>query len=347
MTDFRDNPYYRHAPNGDRPLDVRDLERAYSAGRLVGCFVPKDQDAPWWARRAGAYDLDQAVAELRIPVFGVGSSGERIEGTGKDKLCAPWHFYLKLDPSSAMKGAQKTGDCVSWAIRGASDTTRCFEILGKGEPETYVKRQATCGIYAGRGHTGSGGSPARLSRYLVYIGIVLEQTYKTPKAEYDFRDYDQYVSWGMKRGSVGVPDDLRAITMVHGPRTTSLVVGMEELKDLLWNGYGVHCGSGIGVSAYGNPVSRLKGSWAHDMQICGYDDRPDTRKKFGEAVFFWDQSWGNWNAVENLPEEWKPWGQGMFALTESDTWKAVRQQGTWVFSNTDGFPAQPMHNLLI
>jgi hypothetical protein len=341
------NPYYRFVIDAAGFMAAGGLLRAYSTGAVVGCFVPKDNGSPWWARRAGAYDLDAVMTELVIPVFGVGSSGSQISGSGTDRLCTPWHHYLKLDPTAAMRGAQRTGDCVSWAIRGASDTARSFDILGRHEPETYLKRQATCGIYSGRGHTGTGASPARLSQYHVRIGIVLEQVYQTSDETYDFRDYEQYVTWGIQNGRSGVPEDLRQVTAQYGPRTTSLVAGMEELKDLLWNGYGVHCGSGIGVSDYGDPVSQLQGGWSHDMQICGYDDRPDTRKKFGEAVYFWDQSWGNWNRVIAIPEEWKPWGQGMFALSESDTWRAVQQQGTWVFSNKDGFPAQPIDNSLI
>ncbi len=341
------NPYYRFASSAGGILWPRDLLRKYSTGIVFGCFVPKDDCSPWWARRAGAYDLDAVMTELPIPVFGVGGSGHQICGSGADRLCTPWHHYLKLDPAAAMRGAQRTGDCVSWGVRGASDTARSFDILGRHEPEAYLKRQATCGIYSGRGHTGEGASPARLSHYHVHIGIVLEQVYQTNEGTYDFRDYDQYVTWGIRNGRSGVPEDLRLVTAKYGPRTTSLVAGMEELKDLLWNGYGVHCGSGIGVSDYGDPVSRLQGSWSHDMQICGYDDRPETRRQFGEAVYFWDQSWGKWNQVTAIPEEWKPWGQGMFALTESDTWRAVKQEGTWVFSNTDGFPAQPIDNSVI
>jgi hypothetical protein len=341
------NPFYRHAAEWSTPIPSAALPGTYSSGTVIGCFVPQDPEAPWWARRAGAFDLDAAMAELSIPVFGVGDSGAAIRGSGRDQLCTPWHYYLRADPANAMKGAQRTSDCVSWAVRGASDTARSFEILARGEPEAYVLRQATCGIYSGRGHTGGGASPARLSRYLLEIGIVLEQVYRTESNTYDFRDYEQYVSWGVRHGRTGIPDELKAITQTHGPRTTSLVSGMEELKDLLWNGYGVHCGSGIGVSSQGNPISRLRGSWSHDMQICGYDDRPETRRRFGQTVYFWDQSWGNWNQVDNLPEEWKPWGQGMFALLESDTWKAVKQQGTWVLSQTDGFPAQAINNFLM
>jgi len=347
MVSLGSNPYYRHAASRGDLFPMRNPRSAYTSGRAVGCFVPKDPDAPWWARRAGVYDLDQALRDLAMPVFGVGSSGAAIAGSGAGKLCTPWHYYLKLDPTSAMRGSQKTGDCVSWGIRGASDTTRCFDILGKNEQEAYVRRQATCGIYAGRGHTGSGASPARLSEYHVHIGIVLEQQYTTNEASYDFRHYDEYVVWGMRHGQTGVPEDLRQLTSKHGPITTSLVVGMEELKDLLWNGYGVHCGSGIGVTTRGDPVSHLTSSWSHDMQICGYDDSAETRKQYGQTIYFWDQSWGDWNRVENIPDPWKPWGQGMFALKESDTWQAVRQQGTWVFSGTNGFPARPIDNLLI
>ena len=321
-----DNPYYCHVPDSAPMLHVRDLLRLYSSGRVIGCYVPHDENSPWWAKKAALYELDVAMAELPMPVFGVGSSGRQIVGSGKDRLCTPWHYYLRLDPAAAMRGAHARAT----AFRGPSgepatrqDATTSSargnrKLTSDDRPRAAFMQAGATQVLALPRH----GSPATTST----LGSSWRKSIRPTRRHTIFATTSSTSRGASSEGGVGVPEDLQTITKQYGPRTTSLVVGMEELKDLLWNGYGVHCGSGIGVSADGVPVSRLQGSWSHDMQICGYDDRPETRKAFGQTIFFWDQSWGNWNRVENLPDEWKPWGQGMFALSESDTSHTVRSR---------------------
>ncbi len=322
------------------------LHADYASGRIVGAVSDSDS-FPRYLRRQAEYTRDSVLDRCKYPVFEIAATSGGLHGTGRGKLCTPWHFYAKTDPSRALHGAQRTGDCVSWGVRTASDITRVAEIA-KGAREAYRGRQATALIYAARGHTGQGASPALLSRAHVADGILIEsELIDADGKAWDFRNYDEYVSVGMRYGRSGLPESVKQITRKHRMRHTSLVSELDALADALWNCYGAHCGSDIGVADWGDPVSPLRGSWAHDMAIVGYDDREIAHEKFGGRVWFWDQSWGNWNRVTGLLPDWLPWGQGMFVLSERDTSRAIRQRETWVFSDCDGFPARPIDHLLI
>lgn len=308
-----------------------DLLDAYSSGRIMGCRLD-DPMHGYFERKAAREGTAMFNEQMPYPEFEKSAFSSVLAGTSKGKLCTPWKYTLLIDKLKSMFGAQATGDCVSWAIRMAIDLTRIYEILVLGNREEYIVRQATAMLYASRGHTGQGADPARVSMAATKDGILLEQTYLDGK--YDFTDYSKYVRIGMNAGRTGLPEELKAITRKNRVKTATRVRDMDALADLLWNGYGSHAGSSIGVSSIGNPLSVLKGSWSHDMAIVGFDD---TRKYFPFRVWFWDQSWGNWNKVTNIPPEWMPFGQGMFALSEDDTWQAVRAGGCYAFSDTDGF----------
>ena len=43
-------------------------------------------------------------------------------------------------------------------------------------------------------------------------------------------------------------------------------------------------------------VSEVQGSWAHAMMGIGYDERPDTVKKYGCPLVLEQNSWGKWNS---------------------------------------------------
>lgn len=344
------NPFYGYLPEsvsidndllGPNPTPAA-LHNAYVTHRLAGVLVD-DPESPWYVRRAARYEQD-ALQGLRDDplVWEESLPYQPLRNLGSGKRVMQWHDYLRMDPAAAMKGRQLTGDCVSWAIRDARDRLRCL-LIGLGKLFAYIKRQATCGIYSGRGHTGQGASPTRLSAYAVAIGTLLEQQYLGGK--YDFRSYDSYVRWGMTRGRVGMPDDLLPLTRPYTDERYFVVKTWQGLIDACAAGYTVHCGSNMGVSNYGNPVSKLSGSWAHDMSVPGYDA---TKEFVRDEVVFFDQSWGNWNRVENIPDAWKPWGEGMFAITRADfERRALSAGGTCVFVPGKYFPAEPINNLLL
>lgn len=322
-------------------------QREYESGRMIGAYVDHP-DLPAHVRRIARREHAQTMNELKIPRFERDADTSAIAGSSKGQLCTPYKQYLATDPTKALSGAQSTGDCVSWGTRTASDMTRVWEILVGRQPEEYVKRQATAMIYARRGHTGQGANGSTLSKWHIKDGFLLEQIVKDADGkDWDFSEYRNYVSIGMKHGRTGLPEALLQVTRPHRLKVTTLVAEMDALADAIFNGYCPHVCSSLGVSSKGNPVSRRSGSWAHDMAIVGFDDTEECHRQFGGRIWFWDQSWGDWNTVTNIPEQWKPWGQGMFALSENDTWFAVRQEETWIFSDSEGFPARPYDHLVI
>jgi hypothetical protein len=41
--------------------------------------------------------------------------------------------------------------------------------------------------------------------------------------------------------------------------------------------------------------SRQIGTWQHSQVYIGYDDRPETHQKYGQALVCWLNSWNKWN----------------------------------------------------
>jgi hypothetical protein len=324
------------------------LHHLYRLGLVNGVILDTEK-TPYPYRQFAKYNFDylkdnqedgQSIIFEDTKYYG------KIKGDGKGKRILNQSAYLKIDPKKSSFGAQSTGDCVSWAIRDAIDQLRCNRILA-GMWEAYIERQATCGIYSGRGHTGQGADPVGLSRWAVQIGVLLEIVYETSKEKYDFRSYDDYVRWGMSRGRSGIPDDLLAETQKHKVGGYKVVATTDALLDLMANGMTAHCGSDLGVASFGNPISKRSGSWSHDMNVAGVDDTDWCKDKFNTRVWIWNQSWGNWNTVENIPDEWKPWGQGQFALSDKDPQWAVNDGGTVVFFDGAFFNAEPLDNKII
>ncbi|MEL7336965.1 MAG: hypothetical protein AAFN70_12260 [Planctomycetota bacterium] len=72
------------------------------------------------------------------------------------------------------------------------------------------------------------------------------------------------------------------------------------------------------------------------MQIFGFDD---SRQHCSETIILWDQSWGRWNHIKSSdwPDEYGPMPEGAFALTLSDTMRAVRGGECHALSDSHGF----------
>lgn len=349
------NPFQKFLPETDNiDNDIIGLVSAkalmeYYSNKILHGVMLNVPEFPEYVRKFAQYNFEYLKDHQEDDepiIFEDTKYYYQIMGSSKGKMVLNHHNYMKIDPDNAMKGAQATGDCVSWAIRQALDELRVNKIFA-GAIEAYIVRQATCGIYSGRGHTGQGADPVGLSAYAVKIGTLLEQKYQTKTETYDFSNYSNYVKWGMSRGRSGIPADLLEVTKPYTAGGYKVVATTDGLADLLAAGGTAHCGSGIGVSSSGDPISKLRGSWSHDMAICGFDDSPEAHEQFGGRVWLWDQSWGNWNSVTNIPDRWKPWGQGMFALSDSDTQRAVRQGGTVVFFDGKWFDGTPIDNRII
>ena len=334
-------------PENPTPISIY---KAYKEGH-VGCFLD-DPALPSEVRFKARYERSKALESSTLPHVEDGLSTIRSENPGGEGECAfPWHLYTKLDKmeadGKAMQGNQLTGDCTSWGTGCAIDIERATAILEGGEFESYKAQRCTATIYAWRGHRGAGMSVATAARAANKYGVGVEAEYVGGK--YDLRDYKEYVKLGMNWGGQGTPADLQEETKQNTVKTVSSVQDMEAFMDLLQNGYGCAVGSMLGVADTGAPVSRRSGSWSHCMCVVGYEGRPEILESIGQKkpVFFWDQSWGIWNSISKIPDDWKPWGEGMFCLNWDDTWWALKNGDNWTFSDFNGFPTRKIKWLMI
>ncbi len=332
----------------------QEIVRGYKTGGIVGAWLDAPH-LPWHVRRAARYQRDEFKAELPNPEFATAPKVNWKAGAWKGKRAFLWKAWIALDPIKALFGNQATGDCVSWGERGKVDTRRCVEIVNLGEPEAYVKRQATCLLYSGRGHTGQGASPLGIANWSTKCGILLEEEFTDSSGKkWDFREYSNYVRLGMQYGRTGMPQAIIDITSKNRVVNQSIIRDIEQLCDGLFNGYSASLGFSLDTARTGNPVSRLQGSTAHETFICGFDDTPEARAAckqslgYEDSVIFYDQSWGKWNNVTNILTDWEPWGEGMYCHSARDCQRHLNEgECTMASGGVLGFVGTPLDNMLI
>jgi len=227
-------------------------------------------------------------------------------------------------------------NCVSHATRNAVDISRAVEI-DNGEAEDFVGRSATEGIYGARGHRGQGMSCSAAARFVSTSGGILV------RKKYSFADLSKYnVNVGMGWGGRGVPRDVLTEASKHQVKTVSMVHTVEAARDALANGYAISvCSSqGFGSSRDKSGIASPKGSWAHAMAWIGCDD---SREIFNETLFLVQNSWGIWNSGPlrlGQPE-------GSFWIRESVAKRMLGADGSFVFSNIDGFKPRKLDYSII
>lgn len=314
---------------------------AYNKGDVIGAATDSDElphDLRQYARNCR--DEFRDVIGRNQYSFAMAPGTGQLYGDWQGKICTPYTAHLQLDRRMAYVGRQLTGDCVSWAKRTARDQARSFDIVELRQHEEYVKRSATSDLYSMRGHTGEGASPSRVAMAATKIGILLEGPVTSPDGEvWDFSEYDSYYKIGVKHGRTGLPKWIFDLNREYGPKQVAEINDGDELCTALWNGNGVSVGSQIGVASTGGKdgvsfLSALKGSWAHDMAIIGFDDSKQFHR---DTLIIWDQSWGVWNKLSGWPKEYGPRPEGAFVLTLTDTMRAVKGGECHAFSDSEGF----------
>lgn len=294
----------------------KSLLDAYENG-LTGSYCDKD-------------DLDKLLGELRHPLFSVAANN--LYGTGEGKISLPFRCLQKFDPSFGPLEAQKTGDCVSHSTRNAVDITRAVEIVN-GDKEAFLVRSATEAIYGSRGHGGQGMSCSGASRFVSSTGGILL------RKKYDFADFSTYNHrLGMNWGRSGVPSAVKEEGKKHQVTTVSMVHTVEAARDALANGYAISVCSGQGFSSKRdkNGIANAQGSWAHAMCWIGCDD---SREIYDETLFLVQNSWGRWNSGPKRLDQ----PEGSFWIRESVAAKMLRADGSFVYSDVDGFEAKDVN----
>lgn len=294
----------------------KDLLKAYKDG-FVGSWCDPE-------------DTDKLLGELPHPLFG--AAAFNLYGSGKGKLALLYKSVQKFDPTFGYHEAQTVGDCVSHSTRNAVDVTRCHEILG-GQREDFIARGATEAIYGARGHSGEGMSCSVAARFVNKNGGILI------RKNYGFVDLSKYNgSIGDRWGSKGVPSEIVNEAKKHQVITISLINTVEQARDAIANGYAISVCSGSGFSSrrdkYG--IAKRSGGWSHAMAWVGVDD---THEIYNETLFLVQNSWGVWNSGPTRYEQ----PEGSFWIRERDAAEMLSQNGSWVFSDVDGFPARSVN----
>ena len=272
---------------------------------------------------------DKLLGELPHPLFG--AAAYKLDGSGDNKLSLPVLSYIEYAGHDIFaKDPQTTGDCVSHGSKSAASISSSVEVHIKKEPERWVPL-ATEAIYGARGHSGQGMDPARASRFVNEFGLVARGKY----GQIDLSVYD--ASYGIKWGRRGVPPSIKKVASEHPVRTVSLITSVEEARDALGNGYGLHIGSGVGFVSKRDSEGFCRESrgWNHDMCVAGCQFERDRRPGFLLA-----NSWGTWVSGGH-PNGYKI-PPGCFLADVEVFAKMLRSRGCWAFSNVDGFPAQTL-----
>jgi len=270
----------------------------------------------------------ELLGQLKTPLFG--ATAFRLYGSGEGKLSLPFKSLLKFDPNFGPDEKQTTGDCVSHATRNALDISRSVEIHIKGESESFEARSATEGIYQSRGHKGQGMSCSAAAKYVHSRGgILLRKDY----GKVDLSTYKSSTGANHK-----IPQSIYSTeAKKHQVQTISMITTVQEARDALANGYAISVCSGYGFSSRRDAkgIAKRSGGWSHAMAWIGCDD---TKTRLNETLFLVQNSWGRWNSgpkVHGQPE-------GSFWIREKDARGMLASQGSWVFSNVDGFPAMDL-----
>lgn len=273
--------------------------------------------------------FEYMMTSLKHPLFG--DASKRIKNSGKGKLSTPYKSVLKFD-KNPYNERQTTGDCVSHGTRNACDVSRAVEIDVHNERESWVARGATESIYGYRGHGGQGMSCSRAAEFVSRAGGILVR--KNYKGVIDFSKYNSSIGshWGVR----GVPDDVLDLANDHQIKTVSLVKTIEEARDALANGYGIAVCSGHGFSSTRDKkgFAKRSGGWAHCMAWIACDDTGS------EPAFLVQNSWGKWN--DGGHPDWGPIPDGSFLIRAQDAADMLSQNGSYAFSQFDGFPVQKL-----
>lgn len=296
--------------------NTQDLINAYING--LNATVYKEKEA------------QEVLASLPLPLFSMASGS--VKGSGKGKLSLPYKLVQKYDKRFCEDESQLTGDCTSHGIRNASTLSLVSDIDIRLEAEEYKGRLATETIYGARGHSGEGMSVAIAAKYVSTSGLALRQKY----GQFDLSKYNPRV--GINWGRTGVPKSITDLTKSNVIQTVSLVQDIEEVLDLLFNGYGIAVGSNFGFSNARdkNGISIPKGSWNHCMSVIGADDTGERSKT---PLFLIANSWGEWNGGPLVLGQPK----GSFWITSGVMQRMLNQRQTWAMSGVLGFPSKKIN----
>ena len=99
-------------------------------------------------------------------------------------------------------------------------------------------------------------------------------------------------------GATPPPAPIAAEGKRHVARTATFLKGREQVRDFLASGMGIFNCSGMAFERVRGEwgVARQVGRWSHAQHWLGYDDRPETHRRWGQALVLWNNQWAIWNS---------------------------------------------------
>lgn len=316
-----------------------DIEKMYLDGDIIGVFLD-EPGQPQYIRKIAREDeqvFDAVSSSIDFGKFPL------MAGEGKGKQAVYWNYAYRfggdIKPFSVK---QITGNCV-FAAAGDTIITNLLgvNVFLYGRPLEYEGPGSTS-MYAFRGHGGQGSTTGRAASAYLQYGYPVRKDYG---GSFDLRDTvtDQKVGINNWR------DPQKSLAPLLEELKNSPIGKIEKLEsgftqeyvmDALYMGCSIHFGGTLIGDTNGNPISSLGRVGPHSMACIGYCDtqqfkdwyKEKTGKTLTEAVFFFDNTWGE--GPQYIKSNWPThlFGRqtaGMYILTWSDTKKILNSAYVW------------------
>ena len=278
-----------------KPLD------AY-AGGLMGCRPNPRADEEF---------ADSIIRHGGNPDGGSVAWEWELQDAGKGKLTLLFPAVEKALGPVFPGPPQVVGDCVARGGLFAYITSLGMEVAS-GKPDEVTGRvegapevppegvktgvASSISIWAWRGYESDGWYCAAAAQVITEKGVLLCKPY--PELGIDLTTYGKH-NIGIGGKSVPKADKWLAESKPHIARTATILKGREQVRDFLAAGYGIFNCSSMAFERTRDAewgYSRQVGVWHHSQSFLGYDDRPETHARWGQALVLWNNgSWGKWN----------------------------------------------------
>ena len=196
--------------------------------------------------------------------------------------------------------ARATANCLLTTIAVEINDGKPDEVTGLVEGAPELPREgveqgaiAPESLWAWRGFDSDGWVCSKSAEVATTKGFLVRKPY--PDLGIDLTRYtDKTIRLGGSRtpGAMWLAESSKYVA-----RTATVVKGREQVRDFLAAGYAVFNCSALGFDNKRNEdgVSRQVGVWHHAQLFHGYDDRPETVRKYGRPLVCWQNSWARWN----------------------------------------------------
>lgn len=283
--------------------------KARNASRAASCVVMYGEHA------FEAFPGEKHSHDIKIGAAkNAGEHGiwKKVTSVSREAFAGEVYCLQVAEDHSFIANGIAVHNCVARAAAWALLTSTAFEIdAGKPDeitgrveeapqvPEKGVKSGviSSVSLWAWRGYDRDGWICSEAAKVASEQGFLLCKPY--PDLKIDLTEYGEHnIGLGGSRApSKAWLDESKQ----HVARTATFLKGREQVRDMLHRGYGVFNCSSMAFERTrddsGWAFSRQVGVWHHAQQYLGYDDRPETHKRWGQALVLWNNShWGKWNS---------------------------------------------------